>query len=185
MISRAKAFATKAHEGQQRKISNESYIQHPVRVANILKKAHVSKEIICAAYLHDVVEDTPYSLDEIEEEFGPRIAELVAAHTEDKEKSWQERKQQTIDILKSDHTEKEIKYLIIADRLDNLLDLEKDLETYGPSVWQHFNADYSKQKWYNESLAKQMRNGLTIYEIPYFYDDFEAAIKRIFQTENA
>src|SRR5690625_4799448 len=87
----AKSFAEKAHMGQKRKISNVPYITHPIRVAERLESAEFSDELICAAYLHDVVEDTDYEIKDIEENFGDRVAHLVAAHTEDKSKSWIER----------------------------------------------------------------------------------------------
>lgn len=178
MKQQAKEFAENAHKGQRRKNTNVPYITHPIRVAKRLESIQASDELICAAYLHDVVEDTPVEIEDIEHQFGPRIAYLVAAHTEDKSKSWQERKQHTIDTIK--HAEKEVKYLIVADRLDNLLDLEKDLQKMGKHVWENFNAPYDKQKWYNESIAKNMYVGLNKEDVPPFFSDFEQAIRRIF-----
>lgn len=178
MKQQAKSFAKNAHKGQRRKNANVPYITHPIRVAERLESIHASDELICAAYLHDVVEDTPYEIEDIEHQFGPRIAQLVAAHTEDKSKSWQERKQHTIDIVKD--AEKEVKFLIVADRLDNLLDLEKDLQQIGEDVWGNFNAPYDKQKWYNESIAKNMYIGLTKEDTPSFFSEFEQTIQRVF-----
>ena len=178
MKQQAKTFAEHAHKGQRRKNANIPYITHPIRVAERLESIHASDELICAAYLHDVVEDTPFEIEDIEQQFGPRVAHLVAAHTEDKSKSWQERKQHTIDIMKD--AEKEVKYLIVADRLDNLLDLEKDLQQLGEQAWDIFNAPYEKQKWYNESIAKNMYVGLAEQDIPPFFEDFEQVIQRVF-----
>jgi len=178
MKQQAKSFAEKAHKGQRRKNANIPYITHPIRVAERLESIHASDELICAAYLHDVVEDTPYEIEDIEQQFGPRVAHLVAAHTEDKSKSWQERKQHTIDIIKN--AEKEVKYLIVADRLDNLLDLEKDLQQLGKQAWEIFNAPYEKQKWYNESIAKNMHTGLSKEDVPSFFGEFEQTIRRVF-----
>lgn len=178
MKQQAKNFATKAHKGQQRKNAQIPYITHPIRVAERLESIQASDELICAAYLHDVVEDTPYEIEDIEHQFGPRVADLVAAHTEDKSKSWQERKQHTIDIIKS--AEIEVKYLIVADRLDNLLDLEKDLQQIGKHVWGNFNAPYEKQKWYNKMIAKNMYVGLEKEDIPEFFNEFEQTILRVF-----
>ena len=76
--------------------------------------------------------------------------------------------------------EKEVKYLIVADRLDNLLDLEKDLQQLGEQAWDIFNAPYEKQKWYNESIAKNMYVGLAEQDIPPFFEDFEHVIQRVF-----
>lgn len=178
MKQAAKSFAKKAHEGQLRKNSNNPYITHPIRVAKRLESAGFSNELVCAAYLHDVVEDTPYKMEDIEKEFSSRIAYLVAAHTEDKSKSWLERKQCTINLIKN--AEKEIKYLIVADRLDNLLDLEKNSQKLGHKVWDSFNAGFEQQKWYNKSIAKNMYHGLKNDEIPDFFQEFEDSIRRVF-----
>ena len=133
MLQKAKEFATMAHRGQRRKTSNLPYITHPIRVAKILEEAGCSDEVICAGYLHDVVEDTCYTIKDIEAHFGEQIASIVQAHTEDKSLTWQERKQHTISLVKS--ANKEIKQLIVADKLDNLLSIEEDLNTYGDVVW--------------------------------------------------
>ncbi|MDH3619663.1 MAG: bifunctional (p)ppGpp synthetase/guanosine-3',5'-bis(diphosphate) 3'-pyrophosphohydrolase [Gammaproteobacteria bacterium] len=69
-------FGATAHEGQTRK-SGEPYITHPVAVAQELAEMHLDSEAICAAILHDVVEDTPASLEEIEEKFGEEVALIV------------------------------------------------------------------------------------------------------------
>jgi guanosine-3',5'-bis(diphosphate) 3'-pyrophosphohydrolase len=178
MKEKAKEFATRAHAGQKRKNSNMDYITHPIRVAERLEKEGFSDELVCAGYLHDVVEDTIYEIEDIEKLFGKRIASIVAAHTEDKSKSWKERKQHTIDTIKD--ADKEVKYLIIADKLDNLLGLEKDLEEQGPAVWDKFNAGVVEQKWYNKSIAHNMRTGLSNYEIPDYFNEYEQVVSRVF-----
>lgn len=178
MMNKAKIFAENAHEGQVRKVTNVPYIYHPIRVAERLKEMNLSEELICAAYLHDVVEDTPFEIEDIESKFGPKVASLVASHTEDKSKSWKERKQHTIDIVKQ--AEKEVKYLIVADRLDNLLDFEKDLNQIGDTVWGNFNAGYGNQKWYNESIASHMSDGLNDDEIPDFFTEYSEVVGRVF-----
>ncbi|WP_077324294.1 HD domain-containing protein [Virgibacillus siamensis] len=178
MKPKAKAFAEKAHEGQKRKSSDIAYITHPIRVAERLEEAGFSDELVCAGYLHDVVEDTPYEMEDIEVEFGPRVAHLVAAHTEDKSKSWQERKQHTIDTVK--YAEKEVKYLIIADKLDNLLSMEQEYQRQGEALWDNFNAGFDKQKWYNESVAANMSVGLKEDAIPAYFHEFPDVVERMF-----
>lgn len=76
LIDRAYFAAKKAHEGQERK-SGEPYITHPVAVAEILADIGLDSSAICAALLHDTVEDTGYSLDSIKRDFGSEIATLV------------------------------------------------------------------------------------------------------------
>ncbi|MGY0695058.1 HD domain-containing protein [Virgibacillus sp. FSP13] len=178
MKQQAKLFAKKAHKGQTRKSSNVPYITHPIRVAKRLEQECFSEELICAGHLHDVVEDTPYEIEDIDNAFGPRVAALVGAHTEDKSKSWQERKQHTIDTVRN--ADKEVKYLIVADKLDNLLELEKDLLRLGDAVWKHFNAGFDKQRWYNRSIAENMEVGLKADEIPDYFREFEEAVERVF-----
>lgn len=178
MIEQARAFAEEAHKNQYRKISKEPYITHPMRVAKRLEDAGCSEELVAAAYLHDVVEDTPYSMDDITNHFGKCIASLVAAHTEDKTKTWKERKQHTIDTF--EHAHKDIKQLIVADRLDNLLDLKKDLNEFGNDVWNFFNAGLSQQKWYNEAIVKYMYKNMEPNDIPDFFHEFEKVVADIF-----
>lgn len=182
MKEKARAFAEKAHQGQYRKITKTPYITHPIRVGEILEEAGCSDELISAGYLHDVVEDTQYEIEDIEELFGTKIAEFVASHTEDKSKTWKERKQHTINILRD--ADKEVKYLIVADRLDNIMEFEKDLHELGSKVWGYFNAGYEDQKWYNESMIKNMSVGLNRDDIPSFFTTFEQTVLRVFRKEN-
>ncbi|MDY0395285.1 hypothetical protein RWE15_13710 [Virgibacillus halophilus] len=78
------------------------------------------------------------------------------------------------------NADKEIKYLIVADKLDNLLELEKEIELHGPSVWNAFNAGHDKQKWYNQSIAQNMYHGLQDDEIPPFFSMYKEAVNRVF-----
>ena len=75
-ILSAYEFGAEAHQGQTRR-SGEPYITHPVAVAHELAKMHLDSEAICAAILHDVVEDTPATLEEIKEKFGEEVALIV------------------------------------------------------------------------------------------------------------
>ena len=75
-IKKAYYFAENAHRGQVR-ISGEAYIIHPLHVAYILTTLHMDDETICAALLHDVVEDTPATLEEMDEKFGKTVVALI------------------------------------------------------------------------------------------------------------
>ncbi|MBB2201058.1 HD domain-containing protein [Gluconacetobacter tumulisoli] len=79
LVSRAAAFATAAHAGvgQRRKYTNEPFIVHPRRVAELVASTGARDEVVAAAWLHDVVEDTNVTLAEIEAVFGAEIATLV------------------------------------------------------------------------------------------------------------
>jgi len=77
---RAYGFAEKAHAGQER-LTGDPYISHPLAVANILAEIQADPMAIAAALLHDTVEDTDVSIEDIQEQFGERIAHLVAGVT--------------------------------------------------------------------------------------------------------
>lgn len=98
-ILKATVFATKAHGKQTRKSTELPYIIHPLRVALILQnKCNVyDEDVLVAAILHDVLEDTPIKAKEIANEFGERIASLVREVTDDKTLSVVERKRAQID----------------------------------------------------------------------------------------
>lgn len=176
---KALEFATKAHEGQIRKLSKEPYIVHPIQVAKTLEQAGFSEELICAALLHDTVEDTAVTLDQIQKEFGPQIAEYVSSHTEDKTKSWEERKQHTIECVKT--APLEVKALIVADKLDNLRSMIKGQQQIGTEMWACFKRGKDQQKWYVDGIAKNSFIGLDADEIPAFFYDYVKEADGFFQ----
>ena len=91
LVRHAYAFAEHAHRGQRRK-DGQAYISHPVRVARLLAERGYGEEVLAAALLHDVVEDTPVTLPEVRQAFGARVAELVAWVSEDMSRPAPERK---------------------------------------------------------------------------------------------
>ena len=102
MVERAIAFATKAHEGQFRKGTTRPYIVHPLEVGRIVATMTDDEEIISAAILHDTVEDCEgVTVERLTREFSDRVANLVAQESEDKSKSWYERKSATIERLRT------------------------------------------------------------------------------------
>ena len=82
MVQRAIWFATQAHAGQTRKYTGEPYINHPVEVMQIVNTVTDDPEVLAAAILHDVVEDTPATITNIRIGFTPRVAELVSDLTD-------------------------------------------------------------------------------------------------------
>ncbi|HEX9527253.1 MAG TPA: HD domain-containing protein, partial [Streptosporangiaceae bacterium] len=76
LVEHAYEIAAGQHSGQLRK-SGDPYITHPLAVATILAELGMNTETLCAALLHDTIEDTPYTLAELHREFGDEIAELV------------------------------------------------------------------------------------------------------------
>src|SRR5215218_6222751 len=79
----ALAFADRWHAGQTRVVDGIPFVTHPVEVACLLQEAGYSDEVVAAGVLHDVLEDTEVERRDLEERFGPRVAELVASVSDD------------------------------------------------------------------------------------------------------
>lgn len=153
-VHEAIIFAEEAHRGQKRKGTQTEYITHPMEVFQILTSMNANPELLMAGLLHDTVEDTSVTPEDIRSNFGERVAELVAGHTEDKSKTWKERKQHTIDILKT--AERDIRLLILADKVANLRSLHSDYAKLGDEVWARFNAPKEEQAWYNGGVQDSL-----------------------------
>jgi hypothetical protein len=145
-------FATIAHDGQYRKGLRLPYIVHPLGVAKILIEYSCSPEIIIAGILHDVVEDTPVSLEEIRNRFGQKVAILVESVTEpDKCLAWEKRKQHTVEFLKT--ASLDVLLLACADKLDNIRSIQNGLKKTGEAIWAKFKRSRTHQHWYYGTLA--------------------------------
>lgn len=162
LLSEASTFAVKAHDGMRRKRAGLPYILHPMEVAVIASSMTSSQEVIAAAMLHDVVEDAGVSIQELEERFGKRVAELVGSETENKRKNlpaastWKIRKQESIDFLRSNE-DLDVKILYLSDKLSNLRSIYPAWKVEGHDVWQSFNQkDPAEQAWYYRSVAENV-----------------------------
>ena len=93
--------------------------------------------MIAAALLHDVMEDAGVTREELEQAFGPRVAWLVMDESEDKRKTWQERKGYTVRHLMT--ASREIKILALGDKLSNMRSTARDYLVMGDHIWQRFN----------------------------------------------
>jgi (p)ppGpp synthase/HD superfamily hydrolase len=145
-------FAMQAHRGQFRKGTSVPYIVHPLAVGRILAEAGCAPEIVLAGFLHDTVEDTPATLDEIQTEFGERVAYLVAAVTEsDRSAPWKVRKQETLDKLQV--ANEDVLALALADKIDNMRSIRTNFQRDGHKIWERFNRPREDQAWYFRSLA--------------------------------
>ncbi|RME03045.1 MAG: bifunctional (p)ppGpp synthetase/guanosine-3',5'-bis(diphosphate) 3'-pyrophosphohydrolase [Planctomycetota bacterium] len=167
-LEKAYQFANKAHQNQLRKTlpSHNTpcpYIAHPMDVAATLMKYGAPKEVVVAGLLHDTVEDTSTTLEEIKENFGEEVAELVRFATEsaklspstqplDKKLTWRQRKEETIAKIKTATYPQ--KLLACADKLCNLKDIWAEQMELGQKVWTKFNAPKADQKWYYQSLLE-------------------------------
>ena len=160
LVTRAVIFAAKAHDGAVRKGTKLPYIVHPMEAAAITAGLTDDQAVIAAAVLHDTVEDTNTTREQIEAEFGSRVAELVAAESENKredqkaELTWEIRKKETIEHLRR-CTDRDVKILALADKLSNLRAIHRDYLALGEKLWDRFNQnDPEKIGWYYRSFTE-------------------------------
>ena len=175
MIFKTILFAAAAHSGQYRKGTNIPYISHLINVMKILCENDCTEEVIIAGILHDVVEDTPVTLEEVEAEFGPEVAFLVRGATEihklvkireeTDEASWKERKLHTIHFLTHEATNHQL-LVSAADKVDNLRAIRDDYDRIGEALWQRFNAGKAEQEWYYSAIAAAFKTRANEFEEP-------------------
>jgi (p)ppGpp synthase/HD superfamily hydrolase len=181
VVSEAVMFATHAHLGQPKKGTRAPYIWHPLSVGKLLHDVDAPLELVVAGILHDTVEDTAVTLEEIENRFGHRVAELVKGCSEsDKSSSWEERKMHTIKSLRA--APDEVKIVSAADKLDNLRTINTDLRKVGDRVWKRFRRGRDKQETYYRSVLASLKSGGDEISIHPLVCALEAEIESVFGT---
>ncbi len=153
LVQKALQYAAVAHFGATRKGSKMPFIFHPVEAAMIANTLTDDEEVVAAAALHDVAEDTDYTLDDIRAVFGEKIASLVASESEDKRKeisakqSWFIRKDEALNNLANAF--REAKLICLADKLSNMRDIKADYDELKDELWTRFNQhDPTAHAWY-------------------------------------
>ena len=158
LISKAFAVAAREHKNQTRKGTVFPYIIHPMDVARILFKLEANTNQICAALLHDTIEDTTYSIKKLEEEFGDKIKDLVVfcseeittGKNEQNKKNWKKRKEKVINKAKLASNEELL--ILFADKLSNMRSFCKEYAIKKDQLWEKFNGSKEDQFWFNQSL---------------------------------
>ena len=157
-LKNAITFAYDAHKGTYRKNSDQPYIFHPVEVLSLASYITNDEDILCAAVLHDTVEDTEATIEEIREQFGDRIADMVSVETEDKrgqvnkKGTWEIRKQENIDKIKNCNS-LGAKIVCLCDKISNLRSFHILYLQHGEDMWKIFNMnDPLMHYWYYNTL---------------------------------
>ncbi|MDR6125143.1 (p)ppGpp synthase/HD superfamily hydrolase [Bacillus sp. SLBN-46] len=177
VIEKALKTAAKAHEKQYRKGTDIPYITHPVAVGMILMKAGYSEELVAAGILHDTVEDTNLSLQDIEQLFGRNIAQIVEGCSEpDKSLSWENRKKHTIEYLET--APEEIRVVACADKLHNIRSIASDIEQFGDQVWGRFKRGKEQQEWYYTHIIES----LGLQSSFQLLDQLKLEVERLFKS---
>ena len=140
------------HAGQRQKVNSHPYVKHPVLVASDISRAGFDPEMVAAALLHDIVEDSDVSVDDVQERFGRRVSVLVEALTDDVEVEPYERR-------KALHREQvvaagpEAAAIFAADKLDNVRALRSAYAENGEAVAERFKQplDMKLRVWFADA----------------------------------
>ncbi|MBO4465799.1 MAG: bifunctional (p)ppGpp synthetase/guanosine-3',5'-bis(diphosphate) 3'-pyrophosphohydrolase [Bacteroidales bacterium] len=181
LLDRAIIFAVKAHAGTERRGKGYPYIVHPLEAVEIVATMTKDQELLAAAALHDTVEDTDVTVEQIRAEFGPRVAELVAAESDQfeagvsEEDSWHARKQAAIDRLA--RASRDAKIVALGDKLSNMRAIARDYAVQGDELWNLFHAkDPKDHEWHYRGLADSLRE----LEDTFAFKEFEKLINEVF-----
>jgi (p)ppGpp synthase/HD superfamily hydrolase len=175
MITKAVMFAAMAHENQKRKGTDMPYILHPMEAAVIVSQTKYDSDLICSALLHDTAEDSYMGYESIKAMFNKRVADLVFFQSEDKTKSWEERKRHTIlQLSKTD--DEDIRIVSLADKLANIRAISRDYNVLGDGLWNRFNVGKDEQAWYYKGLCASLIS-LEVYPA---YQEFKVLVNKVF-----
>jgi myo-inositol-1(or 4)-monophosphatase len=181
LLDRAIIFAVKAHAGTERRGKGYPYIVHPLEAVEIVATMTADQELLAAAALHDTVEDTDVTVEQIRAEFGERIASLVADESDEmpagltEEESWHARKRAAIDRLsKASH---DAKIVALGDKLSNMRAIARDYAVKGDALWNIFHAkDPKDHEWHYRGLADALRE----LDGTFAFKEFETLINQVF-----
>ena len=183
MIFKAIEYATKVHAGQYRKATRIPYIIHPLAVARILIEQGSSTEVVCAGILHDTLEDTRATMEEIDRLFGKDVADLVQSVSEPNKSdhTWENRKSYTLKHLRT--ASPETLLITLADKLDNISSIRIDYGKMGETLWKRFNRPKEKQQWYYETLANLFSDRMSHGDAAALARQFKTEVELVFREK--
>ena len=161
-LDRAILFAVRAHQNTERRGKGFPYIVHPLEAMSIVATMTSDQELLAAAALHDVVEDTGVTLDDLRREFGERVAYLVEQESDkfveglSETDSWRMRKQAAIDRIAA--APYEAKMVALGDKLSNMRAISRDYDEMGDKLWTRFHAPGGRvdHEWHYRGLAQSL-----------------------------
>ena len=182
LLDRAIRFAVNAHSGTERRGKGFPYIVHPMEALEIVSTMTSDQELLAAAVLHDTVEDTGVTIDQIREEFGDRIASIVDAESDkgiagrSEEDSCHDRKRGAIERLAK--APRDTKIVALGDKLSNMRAIARDYEQKGDELWKIFHVtDKKDHEWHYRSLADSLRE----LQDTFAFKEFQSLINQVFK----
>ena len=179
-------FAVKAHHNTERRGKGFPYIVHPMEAVEIVATMTSDQELLAAAALHDAVEDTDVTVEQLCEAFGDRVAELVHAESDqldgqvftgaaNEAETWHQRKQAAIDRLAM--ASHDAKIVAMGDKLSNMRAIWRDYQMKGDELWQIFHVkDKASHEWHYRGLAASLKE----LEDTFAYQEFVKLIDEVF-----
>jgi len=186
LLDRAIIFAVKAHHNTERRGKGFPYIVHPMEAVEIVATITPDQELLAAAALHDTIEDTDVTVEDIRREFGDRVAALVHAESdqingelfngENEEQTWHARKQAAIDRLAA--APHDAKIVAMGDKLSNMRAIYRDYKTKGDDLWNIFHVkDKASHEWHYRGLAAS----LSELSDTFAYQEFVSLLDEVFK----
>ena len=184
LLDRAIVFAVKAHHNTERRGKGFPYIVHPMEAVEIVSTITADQELLAAAALHDTIEDTDVTVEDIRREFGDRIAEIVHAESDQftegvsEEDSWHDRKQAAINRLAA--ASHDAKIVAMGDKLSNMRAIARDYAIQGDELWNIFHAkNKADHEWHYRGLAAS----LSELSDTFAYKEFVSLINQVFGAQ--
>ena len=187
LLDRAIIFAVQAHHNSERRGKGFPYIVHPMEAVEIVSTITPDQELLAAAALHDTIEDTDVTVEQLRAEFGDRIAHLVHAESdqingvlfngENEEETWHARKQAAIDRLAA--APHDAKIVAMGDKLSNMRAIWRDYQVKGDELWKIFHCtDKAAHEWHYRGLAAS----LSELSDTFAYQEFVRLIDEVFSV---
>lgn len=181
LLDHAIVFAVKAHHNTERRGKGFPYIVHPLEAVEVVATITSDQELLAAAALHDTIEDTNVTVEQIRAEFGDRIADLVHMESDQfaegisEEDSWHDRKQAAIDRLAA--ASHDVKIVAMGDKLSNMRAIWRDYQVKGDELWSIFHcSDKAAHEWHYRGLAAS----LSELSDTFAYQEFVRLIDEVF-----
>jgi len=184
LLDRAIVFAVRAHAGTERRGKGFPYIVHPMEAMEIVATMTADQELLAAAVLHDTVEDTDVTLEQIRAEFGERVAALVDAESdrveegEPGEDRWHARKRAALERLAA--APRDAKIVALGDKLSNMRAIARDYARQGDALWSLFHAkDPAEHAWRYRALTDALRE----LQDTLAFNEFERLVREVFDEK--
>ena len=184
LLDRAIVFAVRAHAGTERRGKGFPYIVHPMEAVEIAATMTPDQEVLAAAVLHDTVEDTDVTIEQIRSEFGERVASFVATESDephqrlDSVENWRARKQAAINRIA--RASRDAKIVALGDKLSNMRAIARDYAEQGDRLWNLFHSKNPKDhEWHYRGLA----DALSELRDTVAYKEFEDLINQVFPSK--